>query len=375
MPFLCACVHPDPSDEALALGMPPGYWLSNIELSQLSRLAGGIPLTFEHTGINKAVEDVISRGDVLDSKNIRYRLDKLALQNPVHTIIGSITNFWQSAGGAWWATMYIDDVYDAIVWLVKKNHMRGVSLTHIADPKSQSLIPLEVSLCKVPARPRCYVYKMFERPFDALEYMRSLKRGDILDPTKEHSYKMATEEVKAEVIAASEAAAAPTMSRIEEVLQSLAPEHRKLVEDRLVTASTNMEKAIQEMEKTKRLSNITESNLKAQLGVLKAHIDPEVLTNCHIDNEQYLQDLYSDNANDVRRTLDRVLIAANMTLMNYKNQMTQKPAVVVSASNKRARVQEEEPECTPAPNVAEPVKCSDRESALMRAMSDTFAIL
>ena len=386
MVFFCACVHPDTNNVMLSKDMPPGYWLTEIELCKMAKMAGGIPLTFEHSGITKAVETLVSSGTKLDTKNIRYQLEELSKKNPVNTIIGTITKFWKSASGAWWITIFLDDKFDSIAWLINRSHVRGVSLTHIEDATTNEKIPLEVSLCKIPARPLCFIYRGFRRPFEAIEYMRSMQRGDIADPT---SVTMASIPATTTVDPARETPSAPIkVSRIEEVLETLSEENRKLIEDRLITASSNMETAIAQMEETKRLSNITESNLKAQVGVLKAHIDPEILTNCHIDNEQYLKDLYSDNANDVRRTLDRVLIAANMTLMNYKNQMYQSTQ---KSGSKRVRVDEpareqKESQLIVASSNAEPTTFStgensistgnsDRENALMRAISDTFDIV
>lgn len=384
MVFFSACVHPDTKNVELAKDMPPGYWLEENELCKMAKMAGGIPLTFEHSGITKAVETLVSSGSRLDSKNVRYQLEELSKQNPVNTIIGTITAFWKSASGAWWVNLHLDDKFDSIAWLINRSHVRGVSLTHIEDATTNEKIPLEVSLCKVPARPQCFIYRGFRRPFEAIEYMRSMQRGDIADPT---SVTMASiNETPAVEQTPETTTTPPLLSRIEEVLEGLSAENRKIIEDRLITASSNMDKAISQMEETKRLSNITESNLKAQVGVLKAHIDPEILTNCHIDNEQYLADLYSNNANDVRRTLDRVLIAANMTLMNYKNKMYQSSSE--KSGSKRARVEEpkveqKESQLIAASYAAEPTKVAsgissgntDRENALMRAISDTFEIL
>jgi len=362
--------------------MPPGYWLTEAELRKMAPLASGIPLTFEHAGISKAVEGVFLSGSKLDTKHVRYELEKLRNDNPATTIVGTVTGFWKSYSGAWWINIHLKDEFEAVLWLVERCHVRGVSLTHIEDSITNEKIPLEVSLCKVPARPMCYVYRAFKSPFDAVEYMRSMQKGSIKDPSIS---KMSSETPIAPITEDSTPEVKEVvplkMSRIEQALNALTDENRKIIEDRLIAASSNMQKAIDQMQETKRLSNITESNLKAQVGVLKAHIDPEVLSNCHIDNETYLADLYSDNANDVRRTLDRVLIAANMTLMNYKNKMYQ-----ASSGSKRARVEEpvmqarvaepvvthSEPE--PDSSMSAPV-CSERDSALLQAMSDTFEIL
>lgn len=382
MVFLCACIHPDTQNESLSQNMPSGYWLTEAELRKMAPLASGIPLTFEHAGISKAVESVINMGYKLDTKHVRYELEKLRSANPATTIVGTVTAFWKSYSGAWWINIHLKDEFEAVLWLVERCHVRGVSLTHIEDRVTNEKIPLEVSLCKVPARPTCYVYKAFKGPFDAMEYMRSMQKGSIKDPSNfKMSSELATSAIPEETSQEVREVAPLKMSRIEQALSLLTEENRKVIEDRLIAASSNMQKAIDQMQETKRLSNITESNLKSQVGVLKAHIDPEVLTNCHIDNETYLADLYSDNANDVRRTLDRVLIAANMTLMNYKNKMYQ-----ASSGSKRARIEEpvmqaqaaapsvtyNEPE--PETNMSAPV-CNERDSALLQAMSDTFEIM
>jgi hypothetical protein len=357
MVFFAACVHP-PKEVPL----PQGYALTRDQLVKMAPRAAGIPFTFEHAGIMDAAEQLLATGEKFTSANLRHTLNDLATQNPERMVIGTITAFWESASGAWWVNVVVDAAYDAIIWLIARGHCRGVSLTHIADPTTGGLIPLEVSLCKFPARDRCYIYKAFRRPFEVLEYMRGMRAGTIHDPsTMDAETPVATPEVPAPV------------SKMEQALAALSPEHRRLIEDRLVAASNKMQRAIEEKEKAVKASTITESNLRAQVGVLKAHIDPEILTNCHIDNEDYLKDLYSDNANDVRRTLDRVLIAANTTLMQYKNRQHMVGGAPEPAPPAMKRARTEAPASAPVASSA-PVD-NDRDSALYRIMSDTFDIM
>lgn len=351
MVFFAACVHPPPG-----VPLPPGYALSRAELQKMAPRAAGIPFTFEHAGIMDAAESILASNEKFSSANMRYTLAGLAKSNPERASIGTITAFWEAASGAWYVNIVVDDTAgDAIIWLIARGHCRGVSLTHIKDPIG--LIPLEVSLCKYPARDRCYIYKAFRRPFEAQEYMRGLQAGVITDPSTTMD---TTEEVPA----------SQPLSKMEQALATLSPEHRKLIEDRLVAASTKMQRAIEEKEKAVKASTITESNLKAQVGVLKAHIDPEILSNCHIDNEEYLKDLYSDNANDVRRTLDRVLIAANTTLMQFKNRHL---AAAPDAAPVAKRARTEAPAASPP--AADASNTTERDSALYRIMSDTFDIM
>jgi hypothetical protein len=149
------------------------------------------------------------------------------------------------------------------------------------------------------------------------------------------------------------------------------PAERRLIEDRLIAASTNMNKAVERMKEAERISGVSTNALRSQIDILKAHIDPELLNTYSIAKPGDLESLYSSNVQEVHPTLNRVLVAASATIMQLKTnnrpQRREEPPV-----HKRARM--DPPSTASAPTTDTPA-LNTRTAALQSAVSDAFDML
>lgn len=175
------------------------------------------------------------------------------------------------------------------------------------------------------------------------------------------------------------AATEPTM--LEKVLDSLKDEDKSIIAARLTEmmerldaekaradsaeklSSERQEELVAASAKLKAAEEQSAANvglLKQQVDILMQNLDAATIDNYALQAERCKPLLESDDPNAIRRTVDRLLCAANHTLMQRKANL-----VAASSSRKRkAEVEEaEDVEMTPTP-----------QSALSRAMASTFTL-
>lgn len=363
MVFYCACIHPDPEDQESQDAMPTGYWLSRCNLLELRASMVGIPITYEHVGIRKAVHRAGMTDLMISGDAVRYQLEQLADANiPGHCVLGSVTDCWEARDGSWWATFFIQPVYKAVHWLLTHAHLTGVSLTHTYNDDN-TIVPLELSLCREPARPGCYIYRRYTNVIDANTYKRLRQSCSIPD----------TPTMSTETPDASTPSGDPPLSEIESVLHKMDPTDRRLIEDRLIAASTNMKTAVERMKEAERRAGVSTSALRNQIDILKAHINPELLQTYSIATPDDLQSLYSNNVQEMHPTLNRVLVAASATIMQLKSGLLHKQGEEERV-HKRTRADPPVQALNTNTPTSTPARDS-RTAALQSAISDAFDML
>ena len=208
----------------------------------------------------------------------------------------------------------------------------------------------------------CHVKLLAQGLNKALQYKRAVEQG-------------ATEpDVFETIMAASE----PTM--LEKVLENLKDEDKTLIAARMeemvklldaekARADTAEQSIAQKEEelvaasaKLKAAEDQSAANvglLKQQVDILMQNLDAATIDNYALQADRCAPLLESDDPNAIRRTVDRLLCAANHTLMQRK-------ASLVTASRKRKA----EPEEVEDVEMAAPTP----QSALSRAMASTFTL-
>ena len=86
----------------------PGYALTTIQLESIRQRIVGLPITYEHSGVFKAVENVSNRNQPLLPSLVQAELHALALDHVIAKPIGTITDVWNTPDGHWWITFKID---------------------------------------------------------------------------------------------------------------------------------------------------------------------------------------------------------------------------------------------------------------------------
>lgn len=86
----------------------PGYALTTEQLNSMRRRIIGLPITYEHAGVFKAVENVSNRNQPLLPSLVQAELHAIALKDATAKPIGTITDVWNTPSGHWWITFQID---------------------------------------------------------------------------------------------------------------------------------------------------------------------------------------------------------------------------------------------------------------------------
>ena len=217
-------------------------------------------------------------------------------------------------------------------------------MSHVGQ--GDSIAPVEVAITDSPARPGAFVVGVFRDVFDAVAYKRQrYKALTGLFQTME------------------------TKDQFRAILEKLPEETRAIIETRLVANQTRLEEEVKRgKELSERCSSLDENlkvaeskaksleliaasdskRLRGEIETLKAHIDKDIADNCAIGN---VESLFGADPVDIRRTLDRILVAANTQMMKMKNAKTVP---------------------RPAKRKADDL---DRDSVLERALRDTFEMV
>lgn len=392
--------------------LAPGYALTREQLVALTPLLTACPITYEHVGIFDAVKR-------LDNKNLEplqarvwKELNDIAKTDDSRcATIGEVIDYWESPEGNWWCTFYINaEKWESVIWMVEKGFLRGLSLTHMVH--NTHCIPYEVSLCFEPARSGCYVYFLHVNLFEVEQYKRNIISKAIREPlTKEHTpgikiMAASTDTTPVPMDTSASLASVSEMTRkplIEQAMDTLPEESRRLIAARLTemcarvdeakAAQKNAENARDSAKKEKEQALVAAKNgevnvgmLKSQLAIMRDNLGEELISNYHITPQHCAPLLESNDPNDVRRVVDRVLLAANAKLMmatqiSRASDPTNKKRKAEPEEQSRATLEFKVPEVaivtaskkaaasTPAPSV---VTSSSPEDILMRAMSNTF---
>lgn len=169
-----------------------------------------------HSGVHEAVGILQGQGGgEVTATGMHRVLSQLAVTAPEKAPIGHVVMAFVAPDGAAYCILELDDkAFPKISKMINAEHIKGVSLTHLAE----TLTPIEVSLCVEPARPGAMIRLATSELKLAILYTDQVKEGKIrTDKT------MSAENDK------------PT--EIERVLALLSDADRGIIEDRLIAMS------------------------------------------------------------------------------------------------------------------------------------------
>lgn len=108
MVFCCGCIHPDPDNADLMSRLLPSYVLTNERLQHLRICVRGLPVTYEHQGVNAAIDALDASNQPLLPGALHTELNNLAEHTVIAKPVGHILELWQSPSRHWWVTFFID---------------------------------------------------------------------------------------------------------------------------------------------------------------------------------------------------------------------------------------------------------------------------
>jgi hypothetical protein len=315
---LIAVYHPPPNSDVMK-HLPPSYQLTHSELHASLSAMIGAPITVEHLGVIRASEQI--EGDINHAMVSKQLMQS---PNPSHRRIGVCTDAWEGASGEFFCMMeVICGPMPGLRWMITSKMLGSVSLTHTLLNKM--VVPLEIALVGIPARPSCTVRFITECPLRAAEY-----KGLTLTPSKT---KQMTESSKPDTC--------------QTALDALDPKLRELVVARfqhLVSAANSAVQKTAEMEKTLKASKWAADTdtalLASQLTQLIGTMNPESLENFSLTVPSTLEAYKSGDASQILNASLRTIMCANQNMMLM--------AATGVPGTKRARVEEKREEVTPA---------------------------
>jgi len=142
-------------------------------------------------------------------------LSQLATTAPEKAPIGHVVMAFVAPDGAAYCILELDDkAFPKISAMINREHIKGVSLTHLAE----TLTPIEVSLCVEPARPAAMIRLATSELKLAIIYTDQVRQG-----------KIRTDKAMS--------APSDTPTEIERVLALLSETDRGIIQDRLIAMS------------------------------------------------------------------------------------------------------------------------------------------
>jgi len=284
----------------------PGYVLSPGEVAHIAGALAGCAVTFEHAGIGDAaacVSDLASKAGVLRALHDASKND--ALKSP----IGIVTGAWVALDGSLLCAFVLDGKRSPrVATMMSVGILRGLSLTHVHPSCPGELpLPLEVSLCGVPARPGCGVVS---GPFSSPSGPRMYKAMTLHNFTT-----MATP-------TSTHASTAPADDMVT-ALKGLTPKDRNLISAALATfdkkvADAESRAACLAVENASiaKAAEVDQALLASELERFIAAVGTERASMFGLaDTGACARNLESPNASVVRRQVDRLLTCCNAAML------------------------------------------------------------
>lgn len=307
--------------------------------------AGAAFCRYEHLGIEEAVIKSVTETAKICA--VTERLETMS--QPEQRPVGIVTTAYMDLGGSAWAIFAIDSGrYPRLTASIAAGTLKCVSLTSYVN--NTIVVPLELSLCTYPARPKSHITWKTQSAERAVAY-KLRRAGWPKGPTMEIS-------------------APATESPFKKALETLSPENRALIEARFseVMGKLETEEQAGAQMKTRMDSMVVASQadrkmLEDQIAIFMKgpganYAAPYSLETC----AQAL--LTSDNADEVRRAVDRMITVANRSHVDRLGPVRRETGGEAPA--KRARTPEVK--VTAAP----PKESVDSRSPLQRAFAATF---
>ena len=280
------------------------YKLKNAELAQIVSKIVGVPITVQHMNIQRTADNIV----------IDEQMNPASMQKLVTASAGSVLAAWINKDGSAQSIFEIDDNFKGVNKMIKDGHLGAVSLTHV----KQKNLPLELSLCSVPARQNCRINFVTDSYKKAVKYKADRELRQL-----------------------NKAVMAAKLSAIEQILEALKPDEKALVEARFKQMIDAVDQARANEKDTKdkleNLTKITDADklmLQEQLQHLFDQLDPKAKEIYSIGTKA-TWDVLKEAPPAVMQTMQNVIKCASHHMAMQRSQVT-----VTAASKKRQRQEE-----------------------------------
>ena len=153
----------------------PPYILTEAELTAIRSQMRGVAVTYNHVGVAGALWRTIVNHDPIKPSTIRAEFQNST--RPEESVLGQVEDAWAGPDGAQWCSFsLVSGEGSGVGQMIISGLLRGVSLTHF---RRGPVAPLELSLCKTPARPQCSVRHIARDPLNFQRYKGLTLRGAI----------------------------------------------------------------------------------------------------------------------------------------------------------------------------------------------------
>ena len=151
------------------------YTLTDDELATLRRQMPGVAITYNHVGMANALWRAMINQSDIKADVVKAEFKKST--RPEESVLGEVLDAWAGPDGAQWCSFKLrGGEFSGVGAMIKNGLLRGVSLTHY---RKAPVVPLELSLCKTPARPQCSVRHIARSPLNFQRYKGLVLSGAI----------------------------------------------------------------------------------------------------------------------------------------------------------------------------------------------------
>jgi len=295
-------------------GCTPEYQLAQNDIETLAKRMVGIPVTYDHRGIHDAIQ-LIEEADVpLTKPNVLRGLVRAAETDPKQRPIGIVQDAWVDAAGNGMCTFFVQG--SAAKAMIEAGNLGAVSLTHIAN----SMQPLELSICNIPARPGSnVVFKSIAGPQQAAAYKAYTLQPhqnvpNVVQAMPETRSAAAAAAESTPVVAAAAAASEKELVKaaapmtLQQALALLPEEARATLADKFTAQAADLTKASAELDAAKSKLKVTEEFNKTECALLTEQLNlllaqmPEDLRKMYSPNVPKLVDSFASG--DPRACMD-----------------------------------------------------------------------
>jgi len=348
MVFFLGVVAPPPK-----VVVPEGYELLQDERRYVSERLVNKPVTVQHSQIRSHVESLDSLNLPLTSLNLRHKVPH----------IGKVLSCFQHEGWLW-AIFNVDDHCELVLSLMHGGHLLCLSLTHTGT--ESGIMPIELTLCSVPARPFSYIYHECLTLEDAFNYKAHILAGSI-------PYKMdvTTASASTAPVAQADPASAPAVSRLSALLAKLEPAERSLIEARFTEIASAAEdaklkqKATQEkLDKLIEIKDTDKKMFAEHFDYLLSQMPEEIQAKYAVNSST--REVLTESPPEVLHHVNQLIRCASASMVSAPAAPSSQPPL------KRARSDPVVEQANEQVSEASPVAPSS--TLLGRALADTFCL-
>ena len=274
--------------------LPAVYQLTSAQLRSALMHFTGLSITLEHFGIEAANANIQT---TITPAKVTHALAHSP--NHSHRRFGVCLEAFESADGGFWAICEVMlNALPGVKWLLDSKQIGSCSLSHTIDAAG-CVVPLEIALVGVPARPTCEIRLVTDVPLTAYRYKRGLMDGAISSMSEPLT---------------------PAVSA-EDAINQLAPAARDIVIARLahlaglVTSETvTADKLKRELKEAKWATETDLALLTGQLEQLIQSMPEDQRRNYSISLPTAMAAFKSGDAKEILNTSSRVIMCCNSTM-------------------------------------------------------------